>query len=733
MWREKPILLPDSMGGIGQPEFITWNPANNLVYVGSRTSPRVVAFDAGTRTRIAVIDLGRPVTAVCANAAENKVYAALMSNATVAVIDGKTNSVVNSIKLKEWDVDRLCLNPAENKLYCQHSDWGEVTVVDCRTDAVTAVVPVGKSPSALACDSSSGVVFCANKGDGTVSVIDGATDSVRCVVQVGSGPQALCPVPSAAKVYCANGLDSTVSVIDCSTMSVRATIRVGNGPEDLCYVPGVHKVYCANSGYAVNLRDSTVTAIDCSTDSVVATVNVYGAATKVVWWPPGENVFAARASSDIIYAVDPRPDSVVYGVYVGFGVHSFAYASDERDLFCTSDYSGTVTGILSREPQYAAIRVGTEPNYLCVNPNHDKLYCTEQTDEGARIAVIARHTGEVIGHIEAPCGGWLCYNTRNDKLYWSGNSRDTVCVIDGVGDTIVAELPAGPGPLGLCYDSVSNRVYCANIGGGTMTVFDGSSDTVVATIAVTDGPHVLAYAPDIHRIFYTSWARKGLWAVDCESNRPDTSFHVDVDNENFVLCYNPDDQRVYFAEFGSDGDRILAADAKGRVREVAAIAGWPSCLCYDQASGRLFCTYGAQSWYGGSVYNTKVGVIDWRKGDLVADLDPEPGAWFLTADAGNVYAVNSWASSISVLEQLPTVGKTSPTPCVVGRVAKLTGLRDGTTVASVYDLSGRLRTRQELTVSKGETAVTLSGLPAGVYYVLLDRNACHSYKVVYLK
>lgn len=730
VWLGEPILLPDSMGGVGRPEFITWNAANNLVYVGGRTSPRVVAFDAGTRTKVAVIDVGQTISAVCANAAENKVYVALMAGQMVAVIDGRTNSVVSSIKLGRWDVDRLCLNPSDNKLYCLHSDWDEVTVVDCRTDAVTAVVTVGKSPSALVCDSTSGTVFCASKDDGTVSVIDGASDSVTRVIQVGAGPQALCPVPSAAKVYCANGLDSTVSVVDCSTMSVRATIRVGNGPEDLCYVPGVNKLYCANSGFAVNLRDSTVTVVDCATDSVVATVNVCGSPTSAAWWPHRDVVFVAFSSEELISAIDTKSDSVTHGVYVRSGRHSFAFASTEGALFCTSDRSGTVTGILSREPQYITIAVGAVPYYACVNLKSGKLYCTDV--EAARIAVADLQTNKVTAHIDAPGGVWLCHNTRNNKLYASAYSNSLVYVIDGEADTVTKELKAGPGPLGLCYDSVYNRVYCANFKGSSIEVFDGASDSLVATVAAIDSPIGLAAAPDLRRVYYTSGARKGIFAIDCENNRPDTSFEVDVDNEKHVVCYNPEDQRVYFAEHGMFEGSLLSADAKGTVHRVVTLPGWCTALCYDNVSQRLLCVYDPNYYDPALGFQRKIAAIDCKNKRIVASLDLEPGAGFVTAGEGRAYVVCSDASSIMVLGGLATLGKASPVPCVLGHT-RLTGLLDGPVVAAVYDLSGRLRLRMELVVTKGEVAVGLSGLPTGIYYVLLDRYPRQSFKVVYLK
>jgi hypothetical protein len=214
----------------------------------------------------------------------------------------------------------------------------------------------------------------------------------------------------------------------------------------------------------------------------------------------------------------------------------------------------------------------------------------------------------------------------------------------------------------------------------------------------------------------------------------DTSFRVGIDNEHFVLCYNPVDHRVYFAERGSTGDRLVSADVKGTVRSVMAIPGSCKSLCYDDASGHILCVYNPNSYYPAFGYDAKIVAIDCNSRRIVADLDMEPGAWLVTAGGGHAYVVCSNASSITVLDGLATIGKASPVPCKLGHT-RLTGLRDGPNTALAYDLSGRLRAKQELVVSKGEASASFSGLPAGVYFVRMERQDTQgrTFKVVYVK
>ncbi|MGW2557510.1 YncE family protein, partial [Streptomyces sp. NPDC001635] len=60
--------------------------------------------------------------------------------------------------------------------------------------------------------------------------IDTATNTVTATIPVGSQPFAVAITPDGAHVYVTNGASDTVSVIDTATNTVTATTPVGNGP-----------------------------------------------------------------------------------------------------------------------------------------------------------------------------------------------------------------------------------------------------------------------------------------------------------------------------------------------------------------------------------------------------------------------------------------------------------------------------------------------------------------------
>ena len=94
------------------------------------------------------------------------------------------------------------------------------------TYTVTATVPVGKYPGAVAVDPETHTVFVAD--DRGVSVIDGTTHTVTATIGVQGGELAV--DPSTHTVYVTQSREYAVAVIDGSTHTLTATVPVGEKP-----------------------------------------------------------------------------------------------------------------------------------------------------------------------------------------------------------------------------------------------------------------------------------------------------------------------------------------------------------------------------------------------------------------------------------------------------------------------------------------------------------------------
>jgi len=96
-WQEAVVFVPDSFGGLKNPQYMTYNSTNNTIYVTGLYSSSVVAIDAATYQEIARIRVGKTAGALCYNPTNNKVYCGNDGDNSVTVIDGATDGVITTV------------------------------------------------------------------------------------------------------------------------------------------------------------------------------------------------------------------------------------------------------------------------------------------------------------------------------------------------------------------------------------------------------------------------------------------------------------------------------------------------------------------------------------------------------------------------------------------------------------------------------------------------------------
>jgi YVTN family beta-propeller protein len=85
----------------------------------------------------------------------------------------------------------VAVNPNTNTIYVANSGNKTVSVMDGKTNEVVQTIRVGDSPAGVAVDSITGKVYVPNYQTNTVSVIYGKTNAVVKTVPVGDQPVSL--------------------------------------------------------------------------------------------------------------------------------------------------------------------------------------------------------------------------------------------------------------------------------------------------------------------------------------------------------------------------------------------------------------------------------------------------------------------------------------------------------------------------------------------------------------
>ena len=136
---------------------------------------------------------------------------------------------------------------------------GAVQASAATANTVTATVPAGSEPFAVAVNATTNTVYVTNNGGDTVSVISGATNTVTntVILPAGSTPAGVAVNATTNTVYVTNRLDNTVSVIDGVDNTVTATVTLPGGS----YPTGVAVNASTNTVYVTNRGNNTVSVI----------------------------------------------------------------------------------------------------------------------------------------------------------------------------------------------------------------------------------------------------------------------------------------------------------------------------------------------------------------------------------------------------------------------------------------------------------------------------------------
>ena len=113
-------------------------------------------------------------------------------------------------------------------------------------------------------------------------------------------------------------------------------------------------------------------------------------------------------------------------------------------------------------------------------------------------------TGEKLSHLE---GRRPALDPSNGFLYVTNTWSNTVSVIDGVNDTVIATIPVDSNPYGIAYDSLNGDMYVGNWrcyptpwtpcnfqwNYSTVSVIDTLTNRVIDTIQGMDFPGEIVF------------------------------------------------------------------------------------------------------------------------------------------------------------------------------------------------------------------------------------------------
>ncbi|GAM08933.1 putative protein [Geobacter sp. OR-1] len=235
--------------------------------------------------------------------------------------------------------------------YIANNADNTVSVLDTASNQVTAVLPVGQSPSGVAVNRMGSRVYVSNQGDNTISVIDTLDNSVTSI-PLAIQPGALAVNTAGTRLFVANPVDNSVSIFNAVDKSLLTTVAI----------PQSGGINCQPQGIAIGPGASYKAYVTCSGTTEIAVIN---------------------ASDPSSYSLSTRV-SVPYD-----GPRGIAISADGKKVFVASIMNSTLTVFDTQNLSTAnslSVTVGLTPWGVAIDPtvadsaNTTRLYVTDMTN-----------------------------------------------------------------------------------------------------------------------------------------------------------------------------------------------------------------------------------------------------------------------------------------------------------------------------------------------------------------
>jgi YVTN family beta-propeller protein len=281
------------------------NPRTNKIYVGVSNLGQVAVIDGKTQQVIDRINAGGGLVAV--NVITNRIYSSRCSfntaSCNIAVINGNNDKVVANIPIASGSfigLQGLAVNPVTNLIYASDADNSQYIVIDGKTNTIVTQVAVFTQPSGIAVNPKTNRIYVGGGGfPGLLIVYDGASNAELARITENSSVQGVATNFVLNRAYAGvqqSQGPNVLAVVDGATNQQIAEVPTGQ------FCNGVDVNLANNKIYVANSNDATVTIIDGNTNQVLQTLPVPAVfATDV----------GVNSATGLTYVTDGSSDKVI--------------------------------------------------------------------------------------------------------------------------------------------------------------------------------------------------------------------------------------------------------------------------------------------------------------------------------------------------------------------------------------------------------------------------------------
>jgi YVTN family beta-propeller protein len=229
---ESPFFRSSRENGSASPHGIALTTDGSKLYVGLENAdiPGIVVYDTKANKVLRKIDVvlrGGHFLAIQPNT--DKLYYPMREDNRLLVIDTRTDQIAKIVAI---DGGPVGVGFAPNGEVWIHNDRdGAVHVIDGRTDTIVKTLKgLGTGAGRMAVSPDGRWAASTHSGSQDVAIIDAVKKEVAGTIKIGRGPGFPVFSPDSSKLYIMNAGEGDVCVIDVKAMNIAARHKVGVNP-----------------------------------------------------------------------------------------------------------------------------------------------------------------------------------------------------------------------------------------------------------------------------------------------------------------------------------------------------------------------------------------------------------------------------------------------------------------------------------------------------------------------
>ncbi|HEV7500354.1 MAG TPA: cytochrome D1 domain-containing protein [Vicinamibacteria bacterium] len=235
-------------------------------------------IDIASRKRIATVDFGGAERPHCPKfGADGRLYVTNELSKTIAVIDPKTNAIVDRIPTDQPESHMVVLSHDGTRAYTSNVHVGTVSAIDLKTKKVLAVIQVSPEAQRIEISPDGRWIFTADQTQPRLAVIDTTTNAVKSWVALPGKAYGTAVTPDGRYLLITILGVNKLAVLDLKSMAITHTIDVPAAPQEVLVRPDGRVAYVSCDA------SRKVAAIDLAGWKVDKLIDAGAAADGLAW------------------------------------------------------------------------------------------------------------------------------------------------------------------------------------------------------------------------------------------------------------------------------------------------------------------------------------------------------------------------------------------------------------------------------------------------------------------